>query len=381
MNTEDIQAWLHLFKAPGLGVVKISSLLAEFEQASNVLKQKSFDKHHQIPAKALRYIQQANTDDIATELSWLEKDNNYLLVFDDPLYPPQLKQIDDPPLLLFVKGQPEVLLLPQLAVVGSRHATRGGLENTQSFCSDLVNKGWVITSGLAAGIDSAAHQAAINENGQTVAVMGTGINQIYPAHNQALAKSIIKNGAVVSEFPINTPPNAHNFPRRNRIIAGLSLGTLVIEAAKKSGTLITARQAMEQGRPVMAIPGSIHNPLVKGCHLLIKQGAKLVESATDIEEELTPSITMLSNQIQQQLDQSSSIKKTVTVEKSNQNHTSGLSSTEQQVIDTMGFDPITFDDLVHETSLNSADLSAVMLALELSNWVEVLPGTRYQRLK
>src|SRR5690606_34382190 len=181
--------------------------------------------------------------------------------------------------------------------------SQGGLDNSRSFCYDLAKKNWVITSGLAAGIDAAAHQAALDAGGLTVAVMGTGINAIYPKSNQQLAKDIIAQGAVVSEFDFNTPPQATNFPRRNRIIAGLSLGTLVVEAGQKSGTLITAWLTNEINRPVMAIPGSIHNPMAKGCHWLIKQGAVLVESADDILQELRPGMSMLSEQIRNRLQQ------------------------------------------------------------------------------
>ncbi|MGJ8663813.1 MAG: DNA-processing protein DprA, partial [Marinicella sp.] len=283
-----VTSWLHLLKAPGLGYVKTTQLLAHYGDANSVLIQTKFPSEYNIPKQAIHYLSKASNDDIRDELTWLEKPGNQVLTLDDPIYPPQLKQISDPPVLLFIKGNPNTLLLPQLAVVGSRHASQGGLNNAHSFCFDLAKRGLVITSGLAAGVDSQSHQGAIDAQGQTIAVMGTGINSIYPKQNQALAKIIAEQGAVITELPLNTPPHAHNFPRRNRIIAGLSLGTLVVEAAQKSGTLITARLSMENNRPVMAIPGSIHNPLAKGCHLLIKQGAQLVESAQDILHEITP---------------------------------------------------------------------------------------------
>lgn len=377
MASSQTQAWLHLLRAPGLGIVRVNKLLNHFGDASQIINQTSFPKSCQVPSEAARYLKSASNDDIQAELNWLEKPNNHVLPLNDPLYPPQLKQIDEPPLLLFVKGSPEVLLLPQLAVVGSRQASKGGLENTAAFCGNLVKKGWVITSGLAAGIDAAAHQSAINEQGQTVAVMGTGINQIYPKANQQLAKSITESGAVVSEFPLNTGPNAHNFPRRNRIIAGLSLGTLVVEAAKKSGTLITARQTLEQGRPVMAIPGSIHNPHAKGCHALIKQGAKLVESAADITEELAPSVAMLSDQLQQQL----ALQSDDQLENETAAHTLPITEKEQSILDAMGFDPIGFDELVSLATQEAAELNATLMALELSGWIQSLPGAQYQRVK
>lgn len=381
MRTPEIEAWLHLMRAPGLGFVRISQLLSHFGSASQILGQTSYPKDCQVPSAAARHLQQANNDDIAAELNWLDKPSNHILTHNDPLFPPQLKLIDEPPLLLYVKGSPEALLLPQLAVVGSRNATQSGLENTRHFCSDLVDKGWVITSGLAAGIDAAAHQAALDQGGQTIAVMGTGINQIYPKNNQQLAKNIVEQGAVVSELPLNSGPQAHHFPRRNRIIAGLSLGTLVIEAAKKSGTLITARQTMEQGRAVMAIPGSIHNPLAKGCHALIKQGAKLVESAQDITEELAPAVDMLSDQLRQQINNDPPQENNSTLEKPTSTPTSSLPSDQKQVLDAMGFDPMGFDDLVTTSETEAADLNSILLTLELSGWIEKLPAAQYQRLK
>ncbi len=376
-NESEIQAWLHLLRAPGLGSVKTQKLLQTFGDAQTAIQQKSFPKDCQVPSSATRYLQQANNDDLAAELSWLNKNNNHILPLNDPLYPPQLRQIEDPPLLLFVKGQAETLLLPQLAVVGSRNATAGGINNTQAFCHDLSQKGYVITSGLAAGIDATAHQAALDAGGQTVAVMGTGINQIYPKSHQQLAKSIVTQGAVISELPLNTPPHAHNFPRRNRIIAGLSLGTLVVEAAKKSGTLITARLSMEQNRPVMAIPGSIHNPHSKGCHLLIKQGAKLVESAQDIAEELSPSVAMLSDQIRDQLQQSDS----PNLEKNSEDPICQLPDSQQKVLSAMGHDPISFDHLMAATSMAVAELNSDLMLLELSGWISKSPGSQYQRVK
>lgn len=377
MNDFEIQAWLHLLHAPGLGIKKANLLLQTFGDAKTAINQKSFPKTCQIPAPAARYLQQANADDIHAELSWLAKAGNHILPLNDPLYPPQLRQIDEPPMLLFVKGQPEVLLLPQLAVVGSRNATQGGLNNTQAFCQDLSQKGFVITSGLAAGIDATAHQAALDANGQTVAVMGTGINQIYPKTNQNLAKAIVQSGAVVSELPFNTPPHANNFPRRNRIIAGLSLGTLVVEAAKKSGTLITARLSMEQNRPVMAIPGSIHNPHSKGCHALIKQGAKLVESAQDIAEELTSNVAMLSEQIREQLEQQPG----EILEKTEADPICQLPESQQTILQAMGYDPMTFDDLAAATKMNIAALNSDLMLLELSDWITKSAGSQYQRVK
>ncbi len=369
-------SWLHLLNAPGLGFVRVCKLLDYFGDAKEILQQSAFPSDLKVPQQAINYLKQATADDIKAELAWLEKAGNDILTFDDPVYPPQLKQISEPPLLLFVKGDVQTLLLPQLAVVGSRNASRGGLSNAHSFCHDLASRGLVITSGLASGVDTQAHQGAVDAQGKTVAVMGTGINSIYPKQNQALAKLIVERGAVVSELPFNTPPHAHNFPRRNRIIAGLALGTLVVEATNKSGTLITARLSMENNRPVMAIPGTIHNPMAKGCHQLIKQGARLVESAQDIMEEMLPSIDMLSDQLSESLQQ---ISKT-TLDNSERSPHIELSDSQQQLFNQLDFKPMSFDDIVSKTELSSGDVASDLLIMELLGLVEKLPGAKYQKI-
>ncbi len=369
-------SWLHLVNAPGLGLVRVSKLIDHFGSAVEVLRQSTFPSEFKIPQASIQYLKQASNDDLQAELDWLDKEGNDILTLDDALYPPQLKQIDEPPMLLYVKGAVETLLLPQLAVVGSRNASQGGLKNTHAFCFDLARKGLVITSGLAAGVDTQAHQAAVDAQGKTVAVMGTGINSIYPKQNRQLAKVIAEQGAVVSELPLNTPPHAHNFPRRNRIIAGLSLGSLVVEAASKSGTLITARLTTECNRPVMAIPGSIHNPLAKGCHQLIKQGAKLVESAQDIIEELLPNIDMLSDQLGTSLQQVTENE----LDNSDQSPHIELSDSQQQLINQMDFIPMSFDAIVKRTELPSGDVASDLLILELLGLVEKLPGAKYQKI-
>ena len=218
--------------------------------------------------------------------SWLEQEHNHLLALIQPEYPALLRLLDDPPPLLFLRGQLDLLYRPQLAIVGSRNPSAQGIETARKFARALGEGGFTVTSGLAAGIDGAAHQGALGTLGSTVAVMGSGIDVIYPARHRALADQLCQNGLLVSELWPQTPPVAQHFPRRNRIISGLSLGTLVVEASMRSGSLITARTALEQHREVFAIPGSIHNPQARGCHHLIKQGAKLVESTEDILVEL-----------------------------------------------------------------------------------------------
>lgn len=369
-------SWLHLLNAPGLGFARVSKLLSHYTEANEILAQKNFPTEFKLPQQAINYLSKASNDDIQSELDWLDKPGNDLLTLDDSLYPPQLKQISDPPMLLFVKGNVHTLLLPQLAVVGSRHASQAGLNNAHAFCYDLAKRGLVITSGLAAGIDAQAHQGALDAKGQTIAVMGTGINTIYPKTNQTLAKTIANQGAVISEFPFNTPPNAHNFPRRNRVIAGLALGTLVIEAAQKSGTLITARLSMENNRPVMAIPGSIHNPLAKGCHQLIKQGAQLVESAQDILQEVAPSIAMLTDQLKASMQEIDS----AGLENQLQAPNIELSDSQQHILSHLDFNPIAFDAIVEKADLPSGDVASDLLIMELSGLVEKLPGAKYQKI-
>lgn len=372
---------MHLLHAPRLGFSGVKQLLTVFGDASSIVSQRTFPEQLKLPQATKDYLLKADDDQIQAELDWLAKPDNHILPLSDALYPAQLKEIGDPPLVLFVKGSVDCLLLPQLAVVGSRNADNSGLQNTKLFCSQLVKQGLLITSGLAAGIDSAAHQAALQAGGKTIAVMGTGINSIYPKNNRQLAKDIVQSGAVVSEFPLNTPPKAHHFPRRNRIIAGLSLATLVVEAAERSGTLITARLAMEQNRPVMAIPGSIHNPRVKGCHALIKQGAKLVESAEDIYEELTVGIEMLRQHLGERLSESPTTEDNLVLDNHKITPKFELSAEQRALLDKMPFEPIDFDRLLVLSELDSAELSSDLLLLELNGLIDKQPGSMYLKIK
>ena len=285
----EVEARLRLHALPQLGPRRFARLFAAFASASAALS---------APAAAWRSLglpaacaEARRTPEVreqaAAALAWLEQPNHQLLMWDMPNYPALLAEIDDAPPLLFVAGAADILDAPQLAMVGSRHASRPGLDTAQAFARSLAQAGFGITSGLALGIDGAAHQGALDVAGKTVAVLGTGLRRIYPARHQRLAASIIEQGgALVSELPLDCPPQAGNFPRRNRIISGLSLGVLVVEASPSSGSLITARLAAEQGREVYAIPGSIHHPGARGCHQLIRDGATLVESVEDILQAL-----------------------------------------------------------------------------------------------
>jgi DNA processing protein len=315
--------------------------------------------------EALRHPQQPA---IERDLAWRAQPGNPILVITDPRYPPLLRQLPDAPPLLYVHGDPGLLCAPQLAMVGSRNPTPAGQQTATDFARHLAAAGLVITSGLAAGIDAASHLGALDAGGRTIAVTGTGLDRVYPAGNRALARRIAGQGALVSEFPLGTPPLAENFPRRNRILSGLSLGTLVVEAALRSGSLITARCATEQGREVFAIPGSIHNTLARGCHALIRQGAKLVETAADILEELGPL--------------AASVDTDPVSAPGTEPAEDWLPAPEySQLLDFMGFDLIPIDALVHRSGLTPAEVSSMLLQLELAGYVASSPGGHYIRLK
>lgn len=299
-----------------------------------------------------------------------------LLKFEEADYPELLRQITNPPPFLFVRGNTSCLNLPQIAIVGSRNPSSGGSENAERFAHYLASQGFAITSGLALGVDGAAHRGTLTAWGKTIAVMGTAVDRIYPARHRALAQEIIeKGGALVSEFPLGTGSYAGNFPQRNRIISGLSLGTLVVEAALQSGSLITARLALEQNREVFAIPGSIHNPLAKGCHQLIRQGATLVETAQDILDQLNGLMSFKWQEAQQKLDLSAP-------EKENAKPTdliSNSNSDTDKVFNAMGYDPVTLDALIERTELPVNQLITQLTLLELSGKIESLGGS-YQRV-
>ena len=303
-----------------------------------------------------------------TSDDWLQQPGNRLLTPADEAYPPLLRDTPHPPGELYVSGDADVLSLPQLAIVGSRNATPGGLDAAREFARYLAGCGLTITSGLALGVDAAAHSGALAAGGSTVAVLGSGPDEIYPRQNRDLATHITRAGAVISEFPPGTPVRRGQFPQRNRIIAGMSLGTLVVEAGVNSGSLITARFAGDYGREVFAIPGSIHNPLAKGCHRLIRQGAKLVEQAADIIEEI--------GNIARAMTPDTAIH----AEPDSAPDTALHAAPEhQQLLEHMGHDPVTIDTLARRSGLTAEELSSMLLILELQGSVEPLPGGRFQQ--
>lgn len=359
-------AWLlALLRAPGIGPARFARLVEHFGSAAAVFAANSAEwRSLELPDAALDYLRRPDWRRVEEDLAWLERPGNYLLRLDDPRYPPLLRQIPYPPPLLFVHGDPDCLRSPQLAIVGTRNPTPLGRETAHRFAAHLAECGLLITSGLALGIDAAAHQGALT-SGRTIAVMGTSLDRVYPAQHRNLAHAIAERGALVSEFAIGTSPAAGNFPQRNRLISGLALGVLVVEAAAQSGSLITARLANEQGREVFAIPGSIHNPLAKGCHALIRQGAKLAETAADILEELG-ALAATTREVASPAAAPSS---------------AALDEEYRQLLAAMGDEPVGIDLLADRCGLTAEALSSMLLILELEGYVAAIPGGLYGRLK
>ena len=367
----DPEPWIRLARAPGIGARTILRLLETFGSAEAIISASPVRlRSAGLGNKAIEALASVNELLVRDDLHWLqEADNNHFLTITDPGYPELLRQIPDPPAWLFLKGDPDLLHHTQLAVVGSRNPTRGGRENAAEFARELAGQGLGITSGLATGIDTAAHEGALAADGITLAVVATGLDRVYPASNRELAHRIAGNGLLVSEFPPGTEPRAGHFPSRNRIISGLSLGVLVAEATEKSGSLITARLATEQGREVFAIPGSIHNPLARGCHRLIRQGAKLVEQASDILEELAPFIAA-----------STTADGGATEDSSSRNKEDPLDEEYRRLLEIVGYDPISVDEIILQSGLTAAEVSSMLLLLELQGHVESFSGNRFCRI-
>lgn len=305
--------------------------------------------------------------DVGRAIEWALVPGHAVVTIDHPAYPKALLEISDPPMLLYCIGRIELLGGSALAVVGSRNATAQGVRDAQAFAHALSEAGFTIVSGLALGVDAAAHRGGLEGRASTIAVLGTGIDRIYPSANVNLAERIAARGLLISEFPLGSPAARHNFPKRNRVISGLALGTLVIEAANASGSLITARAGLEQGREVFAVPGSIHSPLSKGCHSLIKAGAKLVESAEDVLSELV----------------AQSPNSAVTARRTPDEQAGAIvrkSTAGRPLLEQMGFDPVDIDSLCARIELSAQEVSAELLRLELEGHVAALPGGLYQRL-
>ena len=364
----ELWAWLRLTLEPGVGTVTAKQLLAAFGLPEHIF---AASYSQLMPVVGQKLALQLSTDCapeigalIERTFDWLAKPEHYIITLADAAYPASLLETHDPPVLLYVDGQLESLAQThKMAMVGARHATVMGESNARAFAKYLAQKGWCIVSGLALGIDAASHEGALDSLcvGSTIAVMGTGINRLYPAQHKQLALRIKAQGALISELPLDTSAKAFHFPQRNRLVAGLSRGVLVVEAAKQSGSLITARMAADLGKEVFAIPGSIHSPLAHGCHALIRQGAKLVETGHDILEELGYA-----------QPQQAPVRPSTEI--------AGLTQAQQTVLDLMAYEAVSVAQLAQRLGQDSASLTAQLVSFELQGIVMRLADGHYQRL-
>ncbi len=370
IDAEELGAWLRLVLTDGVGPQTARELLSRFGLPGNVLSA-GFPALQKCVPEKIALALSCGADDamqaqIAATLAWAAEPGNHVLTLADHAYPSSLLSIADPPPLLYAKGRIELLSRSALAIVGSRNASAQGMQNAERFAHALSAAGLTVASGLALGIDAAAHIGACSHEqgfGSTVAITGTGLDLVYPAKHRSLAHRIAEQGCLLSEYPLATPAIASNFPRRNRLISGLSLGVLVVEAALQSGSLITARSALEQGREVFAIPGSIHSPLAKGCHQLIRQGAKLVESAQDILEELRWQAAAAPVRARPSASPAAP-----------------TDPASARVLQAAGHDPASVDQLTERSGLPAAEVQAALLTLELDGLLGRLPDGRYQKM-
>ncbi|MGD2074544.1 MAG: DNA-processing protein DprA [Gammaproteobacteria bacterium] len=373
-DTEDLRHWLALHRTPRIGARRFLKLTGLCGTPADVFRSPPERlRAAGLPTESIASLQDPDWAAVDRDLEWLAEPGNHLIRYADPAYPAILQQIADPPALLFVHGNPDCLSQPQLAIVGSRNPSHTGRSLARDFAAYLASCGLTITSGLASGIDGAAHTGAIEADGATVAVTGTGLDRVYPARHRELAHRIAEQGALASEFPPGTAPLPANFPCRNRIISGLSLGTLIVEAALHSGSLITARSALEQGREVFAIPGSIHNPLARGCHALIREGAKLVETGEHILEELAPQLSAYLLRRKPDLEPDDLPEHAT--------ETGELSPEYTQLLDCIGYDPVFVDQLVERSGLTPEEVSSMLLVLELDGHLVSGAGGSYSRVR
>ena len=373
-ESADLLAWAVLARAPGLTVALLSAALERLHHpAELVVASVAAWEEAGLPAVTRDFLCSSAASGTgvrgpASLRRWLESPHHELVPFTDARFPSCLKALHDCPIALHVSGRVDALKDPQLAVVGSRHPTAQGRENALSLSQSLSERGLCITSGMAEGIDACAHQGALDVQGATLGILGAGIDVVYPRCNQKLYDQVAQYGTLVSEFPLGEPPRRGNFPRRNRLIAALGLGTLVVEAARRSGSLLTAMLAVTYGRQVFAVPGSIHNPLSRGCHELIKKGAALVEDADDILLKLNFS-AFFANDLAHRATGSS-----------NPSDTSGMDKDHKILLDALGFDPVDLDSLIVRTGFKPEAVSSMMLILELEGHVQAAPGGRYSRV-
>ena len=370
---EQTRAWFALLRAPGLGAAGLRSLIARFDDAAAALEHAR--RASEVPPAAREWLAAPDAALLDADEAWLAQPNHHLIAYASDDYPTLLRTAQNPPAALFVAGDPAWLWSPQIAIVGARSASTAGVANARAFAKAFVQAGNVVTSGLAEGIDAAAHAAALDAGGATIAVLGTGPDLVYPRQHQELAARIAAHGALVSEFPPGTPGKSEHFPRRNRIIAALSLGTLVIEASVNSGSLITARLAAEQGREVFALPGSIHSPLSRGCHKLIRDGAKLVETAAEVLEELRGIGGLLAEGLRRRLADADAIAEP-SAGFTSSNHADDPDYA--RLLVALADAPLALDELVTRSGLSAAALSSMLLVLELEGAV-VAENGRYAR--
>ena len=374
MPDDELLAWLTLLRAPGVGAAGARALVQQAGSARAACGGiRSLRQGASLEHAALAWFEHPDHARLDADLAWLAQPGHRLLHCDEADFPPQLETIPQPPAALFVAGDPAALLGPQVAIVGARSASAQGLATARDFARTLSRAGLTITSGMADGIDGAAHAAALDAGGQTVAVVGTGPDLVYPRKHRELAARIVEHGAIVSEFPPGTEARPDHFPRRNRLIAGLALGTLVVEAGLQSGSLITARLTAEAGREVFALPGSIHNPLAKGCHRLIRDGARLVETATEVIEALAPAAQAQGAGLRARLDAAPSVSPSAPASRTQDPDYALLLSALSDV-------PAALDELAARTGLAPAALSSMLLLLELEGTVAPAVNGRWQRL-
>ena len=366
MHPTQFNNFLRLFHTKGIGRITLLRLNDYFDGDFNHVFATS---HSELVSAGLsgnqieRIKGPVNTQ-VERDMDWLEQIDNHIICFNDEQYPSLLRETVDFPVLLYASGDIELLSTPQIAIVGSRNCSPGGGKTAFDFAAKLAKSGLTITSGMASGIDAKAHQGALSADGYTIAVAGTGLDQVYPSSNRQLAYEIHKSGLLLSEFTLGTGPRRDNFPRRNRIISGLSLATLVVEATRRSGSLITAQQALEQGREVFAVPGSIHNPQARGCHQLIREGARLVDQVSDIIDEIGSLLGFVADQQDNRSYQQSS----------------ELDPESVKLLDVIGYDPVSSDVLVERSGLTIDKLSSMLLLLELNDLIQSAPGGCYVRI-
>ncbi|MDO9393623.1 MAG: DNA-processing protein DprA [Methylotenera sp.] len=354
--------WISLSNIHGVGSQTFCQLLKTFGNPANIYAANHKQLKEVVSDKiAVEITKGVDEEALRDSLHWLSQANNHLVTLADSHYPKALLEISDPPPFLYAKGNLALLNIPSIAIVGSRNASVQGEKNAEAFAQGLSGYNLCIVSGLALGIDGAAHRGALKANGATIAVVGTGLDIVYPARHRDLAHQIVERGLIISEFALGTPSKPQNFPKRNRIISGLSLGCLVVEANLQSGSQITARLSAEQGREVFAIPGSIHSPMSKGCHQLIKQGAKLVDCLQDIVEELD-----LINATENVAETS--------------NYSDNKTPPQNSLLTLMGYEPITLENIVHLSGLTVSEVSSMLMLLELEGSVASLAGGQYQKI-